>query len=206
MFTGIITDIGTVERVDAAGSGSDTRYRIATAWETAGIDLGASIACSGPCLTVVEKGPGWFEVEASQETLSRTTLGRWQQGSRINLERALAAGQELGGHIVTGHVDAVVDVLDRREEGGSIRFDIALPAALAGYVAEKGSVALEGVSLTVNGVGTDRFDVNIISHTQAETTLGGLAAGDKVNLEVDLIARYVLRMLETRETRNAPDG
>lgn len=198
MFTGIVTDVGRVAAVRPGTAARDTGFRIETAFDMASVDLGASIACSGPCLTVVEKGDNWFDIEASQETLDCTTLGGWQEGTRVNLERALAAGQELGGHIVTGHVDAVIEVLSREEEGGSIRYAFALPADLAGYVASKGSVAIDGVSLTVNGVGADRFDVNIISHTQEETTLGALNAGDKVNLEVDLIARYVLRMLETR--------
>jgi riboflavin synthase len=202
MFTGIVTDVGRVATIRQGTNEADTGFRIETAFDIAAVDLGASIACSGPCLTVVDKGTsddgGWFDIEASQETLDCTTLGDWQEGTRVNLERALAAGQELGGHIVTGHVDAVIDVLSRAEEGGSIRFAFSLPTDLAGYVASKGSVALDGVSLTVNGVDPDRFDVNIISHTQDETTLGGLTPGDKVNLEVDLIARYVLRMLETR--------
>ena len=198
MFTGIVTDVGRVAAIRPATGAADTGFRIETAYDMAAVDLGASIACSGPCLTVVDKADGWFDIEASRETLDCTTLGAWQEGARVNLERALAAGQELGGHIVTGHVDAVIDVLSRAEEGGSIRFVFSLPADLAGYVASKGSVALDGVSLTVNGVDADRFDVNIISHTQEETTLGGLTPGDKVNLEVDLIARYVLRMLETR--------
>jgi riboflavin synthase len=198
MFTGIVTDVGRLAAVRPGTDKADTGFRIETAFDMAAVDLGASIACSGPCLTVVEKGDGWFDVEASQETLDCTTLGAWREGTAVNLERALAAGQELGGHIVTGHVDAVIDVLSRAEAGGSIRFAFSLPADLAGYVASKGSVALDGVSLTVNGVRSDRFDVNIISHTQDETTLGGLNPGDKVNLEVDLIARYALRMLETR--------
>ena len=198
MFTGIVTDIGRVAAIRPGTREADTGFRIDTAFDMAGVDLGASIACSGPCLTVVDKGEGWFDIEASRETLDCTTLGAWREGTQVNLERALAAGQELGGHMVSGHVDAVVDVLSRAEEGGSIRFAFSLPPGLAGYVASKGSVALDGVSLTVNGVDADRFDVNIISHTRDETTLGGLGAGDKVNLEVDLIARYVLRMLETR--------
>lgn len=202
MFTGIVTDVGRVAAVRPGAEASDTGFRIETAYDMASVDLGASIACSGPCLTVIDKGVsvdgGWFDVEASRETLDCTTLGSWQEGTRVNLERALAAGQELGGHIVTGHVDAVIEVLSRTEEGGSIRFVFSLPADLAGFVASKGSVALDGVSLTVNGVGADRFDVNIISHTQNETTFGALNAGDKVNLEVDLMARYVQRMLETR--------
>ncbi len=195
MFTGIITDIGRVRRVGAVAAGRDARFEIATAYDTSGIALGASIACAGPCLTVIEKGADWFAVEASAETLARTTLGDWQPGTRVNLERSLVAGGEIGGHIVTGHVDAVVRVLSRAVEGGSLRCDIELPSDLAGYIAEKGSVALEGVSLTVNGVDRDRFAVNIIGHTQAATTLGDAAVGRRLNMEVDVLARYVERQL-----------
>ncbi|MCW5772256.1 MAG: riboflavin synthase [Rhodospirillaceae bacterium] len=204
MFTGIITDIGAVRAIVPGGEGRDRRFEIITTYDTEAIPLGASIACSGPCLTVIEKGRGWFAVEASAETLARTTLGEWREGTPVNLERALAAGDEMGGHIVTGHVDAVVRVLSRHEEGGSIRFEIELPERLAAYVAEKGSICLEGVSLTVNAV-EDRpgrnirsFGVNIISHTAAHTTLGALAAGGRLNMEVDLMARYVERQLAAR--------
>ena len=158
--------------------------------------IGASIACSGPCLTVIEKGPGWFAIEASAETLARTTMGEWRQGTKINLERSLAAGDELGGHLVTGHVDAVVRVLGRTEAGGSIRFEIDLPKRHAPFVAEKGSVALDGVSLTVNEVAPDRFAVNIISHTAEVTTLGAKGPGAPVNIEVDVLAKHVERLLE----------
>jgi riboflavin synthase len=198
MFTGIVTDLATVRAVAPEGAGRDRRFEIATGYDTAGIALGALIACSGPCLTVVEKGPGWFAVEASAETLARTTLGDWRTGTGLNLERSLAAGDELGGHIVTGHVDAVVRILTRREEGGSVRFEVELPERLAGYVAEKGSICLDGVSLTVNEVGAGRFGINIVGHTAAHTTFGGVAAGSRLNMEVDLLARYVERQIAAR--------
>jgi riboflavin synthase len=198
MFTGIITDIGKVRAVRAEGAGRDRRFEIATKFDMNGVALGASIACSGPCLTVVEKGPGWFAVEASQETLTRTTLGEWGAGTPVNLERSLAAGDELGGHLVSGHVDAVVRVLARKEEGGSVRFDIELPPALAPFVAQKGSISLEGVSLTVNDVRRESFGINIISYTAEKTTLGGMAAGRRLNMEVDMLARYVERQLTAR--------
>ena len=198
MFTGIVTDLGTVRAVKAESTGRDRRFEIATAFDTGKVALGASIACSGPCLTVVEKGPGWFAVEASGETLARTTMGEWRAGTKVNLERSLAAGDELGGHLVTGHVDAVVRVLARAEAGGSIGFEIELPKALASYVAAKGSAALDGVSLTVNEVASDRFAVNIIRHTADCTTLGALAVGSRLNMEVDLLARYVERQLAAR--------
>jgi len=198
MFTGIVTDLGAVRAVKTEGAGRDRRFEIATALDTAKVALGASIACSGPCLTVIEKAPSWFAVETSGETLARTTMGEWQVGTKVNLERSLAAGDELGGHLVTGHVDAVVRVLARAEAGGSIGFEIELPKSLAPYVAAKGSVALDGVSLTVNEVASDRFAVNIIRHTADCTTLGGLAPGSRLNMEVDLMARYVERQLATR--------
>jgi riboflavin synthase len=195
MFTGIITDVGTVRTVAPAGAGTDTRFEIATAYDTAPVALGASICCSGACLTVVTKGPGWFAVEASAETLACTTLGAWRVGSRVNLEQALKVGDELGGHIVSGHVDAVAEVAGRREEGGSVRFEIEVPEAFARYIASKGSVALDGISLTVNEVSGRRFGVNIIPHTQRHTTFEGLRPGDHVNMEVDVLARYVARQL-----------
>jgi riboflavin synthase len=195
MFTGIITDIGTVRAVAPAGAGTDTRFEIATAYDTGAIALGASICCSGACLTVVTKGPGWFAVDASAETLACTTLGGWQAGTRVNLEQALKVGDELGGHIVSGHVDAVARIAGRREEGGSVCFEVEVPEAFAGYIASKGSVALDGVSLTVNEVSGRRFGVNIIPHTQRHTTFEGLGAGDHVNMEVDVLARYVARQL-----------
>jgi len=198
MFTGIVTDLATVRAVAPEGAGRDRRLEIATGYDTTGIALGASIACSGPCLTVIEKGPGWFAVEASAETLACTTLGDWRLGTKLNLERSLALGDELGGHIVTGHVDAVVRILTRRGEGGSVRFEVELPERLAGYVAEKGSICLDGVSLTVNDVAAGRFGINIIGHTAAHTTLGGVAAGSRLNMEVDLLARYVERQIAAR--------
>ena len=195
MFTGIVTDLGRVREVDTIGTGKDARFVIQTGFDTSTIDIGASIACSGPCLTATEKGDDWFAAEASAETLSCTTMGAWTVGDPVNLERSMTMGQELGGHIVTGHVDAVISVLERREEGGSSRFVFELPANLARFVAQKGSVALDGVSLTVNGAGEDRFDVNIIRHTQEVTSFGNLRTGDKVNMEVDVLARYVDRQL-----------
>jgi riboflavin synthase len=192
MFTGIVTDVGRVRSIAKRG---DTRIEIETVYDTHDIELGASIACSGPCLTVVEKGAGWFAVEASAETLARTTVGHWQPGTRINLERALRVGDELGGHIVSGHVDGVARILDTRPEGDSVRFEFEAPAALKRFIAPKGSVALDGVSLTVNAVEDARFGVNIISHTQACTTFGDRKPGDPVNVEIDMLARYVGRLL-----------
>ncbi len=192
MFTGIVTDLGRVRSLQKRG---DTRIEIETVFETADIDLGASIACSGPCLTVVEKGPGWFAVDASAETLARTTLGGWAEGTRVNLERPMRIGDELGGHIVSGHVDGVAEVLDTSPEGDSVRFRFAAPEAFERYISPKGSVALDGVSLTVNEVDGATFGVNIIPHTLQRTTFGTLGAGDRVNFEVDTIARYVARLL-----------
>ena len=209
MFTGIVTDLGRVREIDTVGVGKDARFVFETGFDTATIDIGASIACSGPCLTATEKGADWFAAEASAETLSRTTMGAWRVGDPVNLERSLAMGQELGGHIVTGHVDAVVSILERWEEGASARYVFALPAPLARFVAEKGSVALDGVSLTVNGVGSDRFDVNIIRHTQEVTAFCARDVGDKVNMEVDVLARYVDRQLAVPSTApptGRPDG
>lgn len=201
MFTGIITDIGRIaERVDRAASG-DRLFLIETRYDTGAVDLGASIACNGCCLTVTDKGKGgrasgfWFTVEVSGETLSRTTLGDWQAGTRVNLERSLKLGDELGGHLVYGHVDGVGRIAACRPEGGSLRFTVEAPAALAKYIASKGSVAIDGVSLTVNEVEGSRFGVNIIAHTRQETTFGGLEPGQAVNLEVDMLARYVARLL-----------
>jgi riboflavin synthase len=195
MFTGIITDIGTIERVEQRG---DLRVVVATAYDTAGVDLGASIACSGVCLTVVDKGPGWFAVDVSGESVSRTAQGQWTAGKQLNLERAMKLGEEMGGHIVTGHVDGVAEVIGVCPEGDSKRIGIRLPRELAPFVAAKGSITLDGVSLTVNEV-TDRedgthFSVNIIPHTQAVTTLGALEAGQPVNIEIDVLARYLKRM------------
>ena len=193
MFTGIITDVGRIRAIEPRG---DTRIEIETAYDTGTIEVGASIACSGPCLTVVEKGAGWFAVEASAETLSRTTLGGWKVGTRVNLERALRVGEELGGHIVSGHVDAVARVLDTKPEGDSVRFVFEVPDAFKSYIAAKGSIALDGVSLTVNEVDGNRFGVNVISHTRACTTFGERAKGDAVNMEIDMLARYVARLME----------
>lgn len=198
MFTGIVTDLG---RILSIGQGPDPRIRIRTRYDVAGIEIGASIACSGCCLTVVDKQADWFAVQASAETFSRTTLGRWRMDSPVNLERSLKVGDELGGHIVTGHVDGVGECVGTRPDGLSVRIEFKVPATLAGYIAEKGSVAVDGVSLTVNEVTGDRFGVNIIPHTQKVTTLGGLGPGDPVNIEVDLIARYVARLTDTRNAR-----
>jgi len=200
MFTGIVTDLGTVAEVSTPIAGAqDRRFRISTAYDTAPIPMGASIACNGCCLTVVEKGPGWAAFDASGETLSRTTLGAWTIGTRVNLERPTKVGDELGGHIVAGHVDGVATVAAIRPEGGSIRYSFTAPHALGGYIASKGSVALDGVSLTVNEVsdladGSVSFGVNIIPHTQQVTTFGVLKVGDRLNMEIDLLARYVARM------------
>ena len=193
MFTGIITDVGRVRSLEQQG---DMRIEIETGFDTDDVAIGASIACSGPCLTVVEKGPGWFAVEASAETLARTTLGLWQTGTRVNLERALRLGDELGGHIVSGHVDGVARILDTRVEGDSVRFEFEVPEELKSYIARKGSVALDGVSLTVNDVQGGKFGVNIISHTRDHTSFNERGPGDPVNLEVDMLARYVSRLME----------
>lgn len=194
MFTGIVTDIGSVTAVETRG---DTRVVIATAYDTASIDLGASIACSGVCLTVVEKGPDWFAVDVSAETIGRTA-DQWTTGQRLNLERAMKLGDELGGHIVTGHVDGVGHVVSVGQEGGSHRVFVAVPSDLAPFMATKGSVTVDGVSLTVNSVedGPDGtvFGLNIIPHTAAVTTLGGITEGQCVNIEIDVLARYLQRM------------
>jgi len=192
MFTGIVTDVGRVRAIERKG---DTRIEIETAYDMDDVDIGASIACSGPCLTVVEKGSGWFAVEASAETLDKTALGDWEVGTRINLERAMRIGDELGGHIVSGHVDAVAKVVDMQPEGDSVRFTFEAPADFAKYIAPKGSVCLDGVSLTVNEVQENQFGVNIISHTQSATSFGGRKVGDRINMEIDTIARYVARLL-----------
>jgi riboflavin synthase len=195
MFTGIITDIGRVRSV--AQTARDRRYEIETAWDTSGIDLGVSISHSGVCLTVVEKRPGWFAVEVSGETLSRTTLGTWTAGTKINLERATRAGDELGGHIVSGHVDGLGSVVEITPEGGSHRIVIEAPEPLHRFIAAKGSITVDGVSLTVNSVDGRRFGLNIIPHTWEATTLGNLKVGDPVNLEIDMLARYLARWQET---------
>ena len=195
MFTGIITDLGRVRAVERAASG-DTRFAFSTGYDTSRIALGASIACSGACLTVVERGPGWFAVEASGETLSRTTLAAWRPGRAVNLEQSLTLGDGLGGHLVSGHVDGIARIERIEPEGGSLRFTLTVPAELARFIAPKGSVALDGVSLTVNEVNGALFGVNIIDHTRRATTFGEAKPGDRVNLEVDLLARYVARLME----------
>ena len=192
MFTGIVTDVGTVARVGRAG---DTRFEIEASFDTSGIALGASISCGGACLTVVGTAPGRFAVDVSAESLSRTTLGEWCEGTPVNLERAMRIGDEIGGHLVSGHVDGVAHVAVRRAEGDSARFRFRAPRDLMAYVAPKGSVALDGVSLTVNEVGESEFGVNIIPHTLANTTFGALGAGCRVNMEIDMLARYVARQL-----------
>tara|TARA_R110001592_G_scaffold201043_3_gene450077 strand:+ start:26 stop:625 length:600 start_codon:yes stop_codon:yes gene_type:complete len=193
MFTGIITDVGRVRAIEHADDG---RLEIETAFDTGDIAIGASVACSGCCLTVVEKGPGWLAFEASGETRRLTTLGAWREGTVVNLERALKAGDELGGHIVSGHVDGMAELVMREVEGESLKLTFRAPDALAPFIAAKGSVTLDGVSLTVNtALGRD-FTVNIIPHTQEQTTLGGLAAGGAVNLEIDMLARYVARLMQ----------
>jgi riboflavin synthase len=197
MFTGIITDIGTVRAIRQAG---DTRFEIATSYELSTVDMGASIACNGCCLTVIEKGKDWFAIQASAETLSKTTLGEWREGTRINLERALKIGDELGGHIVSGHVDGLGEVVSITPEGDSKRFRFRVPGELARFIAPKGSVAIDGTSLTVNEVEGDHFGVNIIPHTQAVTTWGDMAEGQRVNIEIDMLARYVARLTEYQPT------
>ena len=201
MFTGIITDVGRVRSVRQTER--DRRYQIETAYDLAGVDIGASISHAGCCLTVVEKGPilgkegGWFAVEVSGETLSLTTLGDWAEGDPVNLERAARLGDELGGHIVSGHVDGVGEVVSVTPEGGSHRVTLRAPAPLHRFIAPKGSIAVDGVSLTVNEVEGDRFGVNLIPHTWDVTTLGRLKPGSRVNLEIDVLARYVARWQET---------
>jgi len=195
MFTGIVTDIGRVRSVRQTER--DRRYEIETAWDTSGIELGASISHAGCCLTVTEKGPDWFAVEVSGETLSKTTLGDRREGDPVNLERAAKLGDELGGHIVSGHVDALGRVVSVTPEGGSRRIDIEAPAPLHRFIAAKGSITVDGVSLTVNTVEGRVFGLNIIPHTWEATTLGDLKAGDAVNLEIDMLARYLARWQET---------
>jgi riboflavin synthase len=196
MFTGIVTDVGRI--IDTKVTG-DLRARIATRYDVAGIDIGASIACDGVCLTVVALGSepeNWFDVEISAETVSKTNVGGWGPGKRVNLERALKVGDELGGHIVSGHVDGLAEVVRVAPEGGSVRVTFRATEALAKFIAPKGSVALNGTSLTVNEVEGAEFGVNLIPHTQEVTTWGEVAVGDRVNLEVDTMARYVARLRE----------
>jgi riboflavin synthase len=200
MFTGIVTDIGEVTAITAGGQAGDRKFVVRTRHDMAPIAMGASIACSGCCLTVVGKGADWFEVEVSGETLDRTHLGDWRQGQRINLELSLRLGDELGGHLVYGHVDGVGKIVSMTPEGGSVRFVFEAPDDLARFIAPKGSIAVDGISLTVNEVEGNRFGINIISHTQAVTILGAAAPGQRVNLEVDMLARYVQRLLEHGKT------
>ena len=196
MFTGIVTDIGEIATVTPGSQAGDRRFVVRTKHDMIPIAIGASIACSGCCLTVIEKGDDWFAVEVSGESLAKTHLGDWAIGSRINLELSLKLGDELGGHLVYGHVDGVGKVVSMTPEGGSVRFIFEAPPDLARFIAAKGSVAVDGISLTVNEVTGDRFGINIISHTQAVTTLGHAKTGQRVNLEVDMLARYVARLLE----------
>ena len=200
MFTGIVTDVGTVRSAEQRG---DLRLAIETGYDLDTVDLGASISCSGVCLTVVDKGEDWFAVDVSAETLSRTAADHWRAGAKLNLERALRLGDELGGHIVTGHVDAVGEVVGVCEDGDSARIGISIPTTLAPMIATKGSVTLDGVSLTVNEISdadgaNTHFSVNIIPHTARHTTLGLLQAGQQLNVEIDVLARYLDRMMATR--------
>lgn len=192
MFTGIITDIAKVRAVKKTG---DTRFEFTTSFDTAKIVLGASIACNGACMTVIETGDDWFAIEASAESLECTTLGDLSVGSKVNLEQATRVGDELGGHIVSGHVDGVAVLTKRIPEGDSLRLTFEVPETFAKYIASKGSVTLEGVSLTVNEVDGNTFGINLIPHTQIHTTLGSKHPGDRINFEIDMLARYVARML-----------
>jgi riboflavin synthase len=197
MFTGIVTALGTVRSISPLGGSADMRLTIAAPWpDTAAIAIGASIGCSGCCLTAVEIGPDWFAADASAETLGRTTLGRWRVGARVNLERSLRMGDELGGHLVSGHVDGVGEAVSSIAEHGSIRWIFRVPPALSRFIAVKGSIAVDGVSLTVNEVTADTFGVNIIPHTASVTGFGTLRPGDGVNIEIDMLARYVARLAE----------
>ncbi|WP_417743550.1 riboflavin synthase [Salipiger sp.] len=193
MFTGIVTDMGEVRSLEQAG---DLTARIGTGYDTSGIEIGASIACDGVCLTVIDLGPDWFDVQISAETVSKTNLDAWAEGRRINLERALKVGDELGGHIVSGHVDGLAEVVAMRDEGDSTRVTLRAPEALAKFIAPKGSVALNGTSLTVNEVDGCAFGINFIPHTKQVTTWGRVEVGDRINLEIDTLARYVARLAE----------
>ncbi len=196
MFTGIITHIGTIEQIEKSG---DWTFTVAAENFTRDMAIGASVACNGVCLTVIQKDQDGFSVQVSQETLSRTTFGRWQTGDRINLERALRAGDELGGHFVSGHVDGLATLKTKTPAGGSAKLDFSVPQPLSRFIAEKGSVALDGVSLTVNRVAENGFSVNIIPHTLSATTLGECKPGDVLNLEIDIIARYLARLNNVKE-------
>lgn len=200
MFTGIINDIGRIEAVEARG---DLRLRVGCRYDMEQVDLGASIACSGVCLTVVDKGDNWFAVDVSAETQSRTAPGMWAEGRALNLERALKVGDELGGHIVTGHVDGIGEIAAADPSGDSLRIGIVAGPGVAPYVAAKGSIALDGVSLTVNEIeplpdGGIAFGINLIPHTAAQTTFGAIRPGDRINIEIDILARYLGRMMEAR--------
>jgi len=195
MFTGIVTDVGRIRSV--ADTRRARRFEVETGYDTGSIEIGASVSHAGCCLTVVERGPGWFAVEVSGESLSKTNLGDWTEGTRVNLERAVRLGDELGGHMVLGHVDGVGEVVSAREEGGSRRISIHAPEPLHRFIAPKGSITVEGVSLTVNEVEDDVFGVNLIPHTWDVTTLGELRPGARVNLEIDMLARYLARWRET---------
>ncbi len=201
MFTGLVSDVGEIVSIEARGE--LRRIRIACSYEAESIALGASIACSGPCLTAVAIGRNgnrtWFDVDAAAETLARTTVGSWSVGRKLNLERSLKIGDELGGHLVSGHVDGVAEILQRTSFDGMAKFDIRAPHALACFIAEKGSVSLDGTSLTVNTVEGDDFSVLLIPHTLAVTTWGERKAGDQLNIEIDTMARYAARLVETRE-------
>ncbi|MEM8776819.1 MAG: riboflavin synthase [Pseudomonadota bacterium] len=193
MFTGIITDIGEIRGLEQRG---DLRARVSTSYDMGNVDMGASIACDGVCLTVVGKGEDWFDVDVSAETVSKTNLGTWTEGRSVNLERALKVGDELGGHIVSGHVDGLADVIEVHDEGDSTRVTLRAPKELARFIAPKGSVALNGTSLTVNEVDGCDFGINFIPHTKEMTTWGRTVVGDQVNLEIDTLARYVSRLAE----------
>lgn len=193
MFTGIVTDMGRLSALEQRG---DLKARIACHYDMSGVDIGASIACDGVCLTVIDRAGDWFDVEISAETVSKTNLDTWAEGRTVNLERALRVGDELGGHIVSGHVDGVAEVIAMRDEGDSTRVTFRAPADLARFIAPKGSVALNGTSLTVNEVEGDTFGVNMIPHTKQVTTWGRTQVGDRINLEIDTLARYVARLAE----------
>jgi len=199
VFTGIVTDIGRIRAITVTGKGSGEgegrRFEVETAFDVADIDIGGSIAHAGACMTVVEKGDTWYAIEVSGESLSKTTLGAWDDGTAVNLERAMRLGDELGGHMVSGHVDGVGEVTARVNDGDSVRFTFRTPDDLAKYLAPKGSITIDGVSLTVNEVEGDQFGINVIPHTQEVTTIGNLQVGDKVNLEIDMLARYVARLI-----------
>ena len=195
MFTGIITGIGTVTRIVQH---EDMRIEISCPFNTNDLDIGASVACSGACMTVIDKGPNWFGISVSEESLSKTTLGAWTEGTKINLERSLRFGDEMGGHIVSGHVDGVGSITHIEPEGGSTRITIEAPKGLSRFIASKGSITIDGISLTVNDVRNNFFDINIIPHTREVTTLSGVQIGTTVNLEIDMLARYVARLQEAK--------